>query len=285
MESRVVPASGLVSSRSSPSRWLISVDLPALGRPTMATRIGRCASLLLGTMTSSSLELFVVLDRLRHQRAQRVVEIAHALAMLGGNLDGSPRPERVGFHRADFAVLALGSCWRPAPPACWRVRAKSAKARSFGVRPMRGVDHEHQGVGELDRGFGLLLHPRRQRALGALVEAGGVDDGEFEIARACLALAAVAGDAGLVIDQRELLPDQPVEQRRLSDIGPADDGNRKRHRIDPNAALQRRVSIDERGNRMAARRNCRSAAAARESAAELLLRGLRRLAPCCGGAC
>jgi hypothetical protein len=41
MESRVVPASGLVSSRSSPSRRLINVDLPALGRPTIATRIGR----------------------------------------------------------------------------------------------------------------------------------------------------------------------------------------------------------------------------------------------------
>ena len=53
-------------------------------------------------------------------------------------------------------------------------------------------------------------------------------DGEFEIAETPLALAAVAGDAGLVIDQRELLPDQPVEQRRFSDIGPADDGNRER---------------------------------------------------------
>ena len=48
--------------------------------------------------------------------------------------------------------------------------------------PGAGVDHEHQRVGELDRGLGLLLHPRGQRALGALVEARGIDDGEFEIA-------------------------------------------------------------------------------------------------------
>ena len=93
-----------------------------------------------------------------------------------------------------------------------------------------GVEHEHQRVGEFDRGFGLLLHPRRQRALGALVETGGIDDGEFEIAETSLALAAVAGDAGFVIDQRELLPDQPVEQGRFSDVGPADDGNRERHK-------------------------------------------------------
>jgi hypothetical protein len=103
-------------------------------------------------------------------------------------------------------------------------RAKSAKARSF------GVDHEHQRVGKGNRDFGLFLHPRGQRALGALVEAGGIDEGEFEIAQTPFALAAVAGDAGLVIDQRQLLSDQPIEQRRFSDIGPADNGNRERHK-------------------------------------------------------
>src|SRR6202035_1852263 len=63
-----------------------------------------------------------------------------------------------------------------------------------------------------------------------LVEARGVDDGEFEIAETPLSLPAIARDAGFVIDQRKLLPDQPVEQRRFSDIGPADDGNREGHK-------------------------------------------------------
>mgnify|MGYP003408486660 CR=1 FL=1 len=40
IESRVMPASGPVSSRSSPSSRLMSVDLPALGRPTMASLNG-----------------------------------------------------------------------------------------------------------------------------------------------------------------------------------------------------------------------------------------------------
>ena len=35
--SRVIPASGPVKRRSSPKIWLISVDLPAFGRPTTAT--------------------------------------------------------------------------------------------------------------------------------------------------------------------------------------------------------------------------------------------------------
>ena len=45
-----------------------------------------------------------------------------------------------------------------------------------------------------DRGLGLFLHARGQRALGAFVEACGVDQREFEIAELALALAAVAGD-------------------------------------------------------------------------------------------
>src|SRR5205823_9243945 len=84
-------------------------------------------------------------------------------------------------------------------------------------------------IGERDRGFGLFLHPRLQRAFGALVEASGIGDGELAIAEPPVALAAVAGDAGFVIDQHKLLPDQPVEQRRFSDIGPADDGDREGH--------------------------------------------------------
>ena len=174
-------------------------------------------------------ELFTLLDRLRHQHAQRVVEIAQALAMLGGNLDGIAEAQRVGFHRADFAVPALalvGDQHHRLVGAAREIGKGAIVRRQPGAR----VDHEHQRVGKADRGFGLLLHPRGERALGALVEAGGVDHGEFEIAEARIALAAVAGDAGLVIDQRELLPDQPVEQRRLSDIGPADDGNRKGHK-------------------------------------------------------
>ena len=169
-------------------------------------------------------EFLALLDRLRHQRAQRVVEIAEALAMLGRNLDRIAKPERIGFHRAGIALpaLALVGDQNHRLVGAAREIGKGAVVR----RQTRArVDHEHQGIGKPDRGLGLLLHPRGQRTLGALVEARGIDDGEFEIAETPLALAAVAGDAGLVIDQRELLSDQPVEQRRFSDIGPADNGN------------------------------------------------------------
>ena len=173
-------------------------------------------------------EFLALLGRLRHQRGQRVVEIAQAFAVLGGNLHGIAEAERVGFHRADLAVLAFGLVGDQHHRL---VGAAGEIGKGAVVRrqPDARVDHEHQRVGESNRGLGLLLHPRGQRALGALVEAGGIDDGEVEIVEPGLPFAAVAGDAGLVIDQRELLPDQPVEQRRLSDIGPADNGNREGH--------------------------------------------------------
>ena len=174
-------------------------------------------------------ELLALVRGLRHQGAQRVVEIAEALAVLGRNLDRFAETQRVGFHRAGIALLALalvGDQNHRLVGAAREIGKGAIVRRQPGAR----VDHEHQGVGEADRGFGLLLHPRGQRALGALVEARGVDHGEFEIAKARRAFAAVAGDAGFVVDQRELLPDQPVEQRRFSDIGPADNGNRKGHK-------------------------------------------------------
>jgi hypothetical protein len=173
-------------------------------------------------------ELLPLIRGLRHQRAQCVVEIAQSLAMFGRDLNGIAETQRVGFHRAGIALLALalvGDQDHRLVGAAREIGKGAVVRREAGAR----VDHEHQGVGEADRGFGLLLHPRGQRALGALVEARGVDDGEFEIAETRFAFAAVARDAGFVIHQRKLLPDQPVEQRRFSDIGPADNGNRERH--------------------------------------------------------
>ena len=192
----------------------------------MATRIGRVARLFLGQRLVV-LDL-IVLDRLRHQLAQRVVELAHALAMLGRDLDGIAEAEREGFHRAGIAMLAFALVGDQQHRLVG-VAGEIGKGAIVGRQAHAGIDHEEQRVGLRDRGLGLLLHARGQRALGALVEAGGIDDGEVEIAEPGLALAAVAGDARQVIDQRELLPDQAVEQRRFADIGSADNGNRKGH--------------------------------------------------------
>src|SRR3546814_4115939 len=51
----------------------------------------------------------------------------------------------------------------------------------------------------------------------------GIDDAEIEPDQMRVPLAPIARHPRLIVDQRELLADEPVEQRRLADIGPADD--------------------------------------------------------------
>ncbi len=70
--------------------------------------------------------------------------------------------------------------------------------------------------------MGLRLHAAGQALRRGLFQAGGIDQREVQIAKPAKAFAAVAGDARLVVDQREPAPDQTVEQRRFADIGSAD---------------------------------------------------------------
>ncbi len=80
--SRVSPGSGPVIMRSSPRKALTSVDLPALGRPTMATRMGRNVGRHLLRPRSP------VLTRLQAQRRQHLGhEIDQAFAVLGRDGD------------------------------------------------------------------------------------------------------------------------------------------------------------------------------------------------------
>jgi hypothetical protein len=148
--------------------------------------------------------------------------------VLGRDLDGIAEAERKGLHRAGIAVLALalvGDQQHRLVGFAGKIGEGAIGGREAGA----GIDHEEQRIGLGDRGLRLFLHPCGERALGPLVEAGSVDDDEFEIAEPRLALAAIAGHAWQVIDERELLSDQAVEQRRLADIGPADDGDCEGH--------------------------------------------------------
>ena len=83
-----------------------------------------------------------------------------------------------------------------------------------------------------------------------------------EVAEPRLALAPVAGDARQVVDQRQPPADQPVEQRRLADVRPADDGDAER-------AMLRGIGGELRGCGAAARRPqvCGAGAARRSPAA------------------
>ena len=70
-------------------------------------------------------------------------------------------------------------------------------------------------------------------------EAGGIDYFERQIAELSLAFAAVARHARFIVDQREAAADEPVEQRRFADIGPADNGDSEGH----GSGFEKRSSI------------------------------------------
>ena len=92
-----------------------------------------------------------------------------------------------------------------------------------GGDPGARVDDEQDRVAVEKRRLRLRAHAAGKSLRIALLEPGRVHDGESEIGEPRLALAPVARHPGLIVDQGELPPDQPVEQGRLADIRPADD--------------------------------------------------------------
>ena len=199
---------------------MISVDLPAFGRPTIAT----CSGLLRFLLVLRAAPPFGIGE----ERHQRLEQIRQALAVLGRERDRIAEAQREGLVGACEAGAALGLVGD-------EDHGLAGAAHHFGERPVGGqdadarIDDEEDDVGIADGGLGLRAHAAEERFLGGFFEAGRVDDAEFEVAETRLALAPVAGDAGLVVDERELLADQPVEQGRLADIRPPDDGDERRH--------------------------------------------------------
>ena len=55
--------------------------------------------------------------------------------------------------------------------------------------------------------------------------AAGVDERELAALPLGVDLLAVAGDAGLLLDDRLAAAEDPVHQRRLADVGTTDDGH------------------------------------------------------------
>ena len=92
-----------------------------------------------------------------------------------------------------------------------------------------GVDQEEDQVGFMNGYLGLREHAAGQRGGGSILEAGGVDDVELQVVELRRMDAAVAGDTRRVVDQGQPASGEPVEQRGLADVGPADDGYLESH--------------------------------------------------------
>ena len=91
------------------------------------------------------------------------------------------------------------------------------------------VDQEQADIGHVHRPLGQAAHPALQAVVRDLLQTRRVDHGKAHVEQPGVALAQVAGHAGLVIDQRQLAPDKAVEQGGLAHIGAAHDGEGETH--------------------------------------------------------
>ena len=74
-------------------------------------------------------------------------------------------------------------------------------------------------------GVGRVAHHGRVHPVLGLVDAGRVDERDLGAGPARHAEDALAGRLRLVRDDRDLLADEGVDERRLAGVGPADDGD------------------------------------------------------------
>ncbi len=205
------------------------VDLPAFGRPSTAMRKGLARSSSLPSSSSPKTSGSASPSSSGSRRAaarqdfdQRVVEFAQALAVLGG--EGDRLAEAEAEHLVDAGL----------PRGAFRLVGDdddrlTGAANGLGEMLVGGseagarVDHEQDRVAIDERRFRLRAHAPGERFRFALFKTRSVDDGEGQVRDPALALAAIAGDARLVVDERQPAADQPIEQSRLADVRPADD--------------------------------------------------------------
>ena len=198
---------------------MTSVDLPALGRPTMATRIGR-------EVAGTSLAFVVgIVGGLQPQCGEHLgLEIAETLAMLGGDGDRLAEAELEGRVEAFLGGATLALVGDEHDGASRRAHqfAERLVVRSYALAR---VDDEQHQIGGAKRRFALLAHALGDRAALGVLEAGRVDDGHGIAGKVGFALAPVARQPRHVGHESRAPSRQPVEQRRLADIGSADDGD------------------------------------------------------------
>ena len=166
--------------------------------------------------------------RLRQRRPQRVVKIGQAFAMFGADRDRLAEPERKGFENPRRAGAAFALI-RHQDGGLARAAHQLGEGAIGTDRAGAGIDDKEHGIGLRNRRRRLRLHPARQAVAFGVFEAGGVDDRERQIAERAFTLAAVPRHARLIVDQRQTTADQPIEQRRFADIGPADNRDGEGH--------------------------------------------------------
>jgi hypothetical protein len=157
-----------------------------------------------------------------------IAQVREAEFVFGRERHRLAQAEREALHAAGLAVPALalvGDQHHRRGPAPQPVGEMAIERR----QPGAGVDQQQRQIGGFDGALGLIAHARLEARRLGLLEPGGIDHREAQVEQPRLALAPVAGHARLLGDQRQALADQAIEQRRLADVGTADDGDGEAH--------------------------------------------------------
>ena len=193
MLSRVVPGRSWTTDRSSPISRLKRVDLPTLGRPTMATAGVPSSSDSAGSAGSSGKRATTVSKRSPVPRPWMAL-----------TMNGSPRPSRencqASASRLSPSTLLATTTAPPAGPA--------QQGGHLGVvvgDPDRAVQHEQDDVGFAD---GPLRLPGHLAVQGVPTgqPASGVDDREIPAGPFGVEHLPVAGDPGSFLDDGLVRP-------------------------------------------------------------------------------
>ncbi|MNI57893.1 hypothetical protein D3C73_1129800 [compost metagenome] len=148
--------------------------------------------------------------------------------MLGRDRHRFAEAQAVRLAHAAAALAAFGLVGQQDDGLVHLAQAVSEDAVQRGHAFAR-VHHEQDQVRVVDRRLGLLAHPGFQALVSDVLIPRRVDQGQIHVADHAVGVAAVAGHAGAIVDQRQALADEAIEQCRLAHIGAADDGDLQSH--------------------------------------------------------
>jgi hypothetical protein len=144
--------------------------------------------------------------------AERFEQVRDALAMFRADRNRLAEPEAKGIEDSRFTGVALGLVGNK-DDGCGFGSEPTTDFLIDGRDALPSVDEEHRNIGVANRRFGLRAHAPRERIRILVLKPGGVDDPKVEAKQLRFAFPAITGYAGPVVDQREALADEAVEER------------------------------------------------------------------------
>ena len=158
------------------------------------------------------------------EAGQGLVQVAEAFAVLGRDRDRLAEAQPVRFGQTLLAGAALALVGDQ-DHLVFALAQPAGKALVHRQDAGAGIDQEQHDVGAFDGALGEAAHACLQPGAARGLPARRVEQGEGKVAQLRRRLAHVARHARRVVDDGAAAADEAVEQGRLADIGPPDDGH------------------------------------------------------------